>query len=236
MTLLLFLLAGCLQSASDPTEELEPNQDGSASTAPLLPSSEDLQPIADADAQVWNSAARLILIAMFEGDFPQASSLVPGVGGDPWVGPQRGLGGDLGDGRSGAWSFSYAVDNEESQLAMAICEAGLHAEVRTAHVVTVAADGSILAAYDTRNDDEGSTTTGFLPEGLIGPAEAAQRAEAELRLPHQAATHARTFLMSEWSYEQPAWVFILDNDSKRDVVGVDAQTGEVLGPPASPRC
>lgn len=229
------LLAGCAGGPAPSLLDSAPSTDSTAEV-PLIPTAEDLRAVADADAVRWNPAARLILIAAFEGDIPDFGS-APLPASDPWVGPFRAAGDAmLGDGRSPVWSFSYTVDDEVSQAAMATCDLGQHAELREAHVVTVDRDGNVVASYESRNDDEGATTTGWLPDGLIGSAQAAAAAEADLRMPRSQATYSRTFLATEWFYEQPAWVFQLENEERRWFVGVDATSGEVLQEPAPPRC
>lgn len=230
------LLAGC---SGTPASGPGAQDEGEPTAVALAPDANDLRSYADADAKAWDPAARLVFIAAFEGDLPfwNQPLLPTESSSDPWVDPYRGLGGEMADGRSPLWSYSYVVDDEQAQLARMACEQGQHVEARTAHVVTVDAAGAIVASYETRNDDQGSPMTGFVPDGLIGSATAAANAAAELRLPLSQATFSRTFLAAEWYYDQPVWMFLLDNDDSRWAVAVDATTGDVMeAPPAAPKC
>lgn len=228
----LALLAGCLAEA--PAAAPEPAASAEPVVEPLVPDAWQLRPFADAEAKEWNPGAKLILVAAFEGDIPVFDSAIPNA--DPWAGPFRGKDSSLADGRSPLWSFSYAVDDLVSDVATDVCDAGQHGEIREAHVVTVDATGRVVAAYETRDDDEGSAQSGFLPDGLVGSADAALAADADLRRFRERSTYARTFLMAEWYTTQPSWVFLLEGEDDAYGVAVDATTGKVVEPSSGPRC
>lgn len=234
-------LAGCTQStpgdepvAPGPiTPEVAP-----ASSAHVFPDSSQWLGRAQERAALWHDDAALALIATFEGAVPQFSS--PLFGPQRWATATGGPADEPLDGHSHSWAYSFVVPDAVYDVGQTLCDLNQHTELVEMLVVIIDENGTVLDEYTTRNDDEGAPPVGLLTGAMFDSAQAAKAARHATSLSRQAseAVWGQTFLLAEWYWEQPAWVFIAHTEERRHMVAVDAETGRVLhdGPPLGARC